>query len=247
MHLTSTIHIDAQSILFSEDFSGFSTGSHTTPSTSDASSNLDARTTVSGWTGSLVYSAGGEIKMGTSTNTGWIETPVLNLSHAGGSFIIRFDLARWTGDNTSVQVYFDNEERGPVLVPADNYQTFEIQCLSEAASGKIKFRGLTKRFYLDNLSVISSGIPASVSDAVIHSPRLRMYPVPANSTVTVDNNYGFDELSILDLHGEKYISLQTDGMKVVYIDLSNLKSGLYILNGRKGSISENLRFVKSGN
>lgn len=246
MQLYSTSHIEAQSILFSEDFTGFNTGSHTSPSTSDASSNLDARTSVPGWTGTLVYPAGGEIKVGTGTSTGWIETPAINLSGAGGNFIIRFDLARWTGDNSTVQVYFNNEERGSVLTPSDNFQTYEIQCLNEVTSGKIRIKGLTKRFYLDNLSVITAGIPASVSVEGQPSSRLRIYPVPALNSITVDNSFGYDELRISDIYGRIRISVNASGMTVINVNLSELKNGIYILSGRKGAISENLRFVKSG-
>lgn len=247
MQLDTTNHIEAQSILFSEDFSGFSTGNHTTPSTSDASSSLDTRTAVPGWTGALIYPAGGEIKAGTGTNSGWIETPEINLADAGGNFIIRFDLARWPGDNTTVQVFFNNEERGGVLTPADNFQTYEIQCLNDASSGKIKIKGLTKRFYLDNFSVVKAGIPASLSSEEIPFPQLRIYPVPAQNSITVDNSFGFEEMSIININGRKIRTHLTDGMETVRIDLSDLQNGVYILRGRKGTISENLRFIKSGN
>jgi len=73
--LSFTLNSSGQTVIFSEDFSGFTTGSHTSPSTSDISGSLDSRTHQPGWSGYKVYSAAGEIKTGTSTVPGWIETP----------------------------------------------------------------------------------------------------------------------------------------------------------------------------
>ncbi len=113
--VTSGLILKGQQVVFSEDFSGFTTGTHTTPSTSDISGSLDSRTGIPGWTGSKVYSAGGEIKMGTSSLTGWIETPSVNL--AQGDLILKFDISCWPGDASTVQVYLNNHSHGECNFP----------------------------------------------------------------------------------------------------------------------------------
>jgi hypothetical protein len=237
--------LNGQSIIFTEDFSGFTTGTHSTPSTSDASASLDTKTLAPGWSGSLVYSAGGEIKIGTSTSTGWVETPLIDLTGSGGSFIIRFDIARWVSDATTVQVCFNDSDRGGVITPTDNFQTVQIQCTEQSASGKIKIKGLTKRFYLDNFNIIKGGVSTGSDEAVI-PPGLRIYPVPASSELKIEDISGYNSVEIIDLTGRIILSIDPGEESMTSIDISALNNGIYLLRFSKGKISRVMRFVKSG-
>ncbi len=149
--LYSGLFLRGQQVVFSEDFSGFTTGTHTTPSTNDVSGALDSRTGIPGWTGSKIYSSGGEIKLGTSSITGWIETPSINLSE--GELILKFDISCWPGDASTVQVYLNNTPAGDIISPSDDFRRVLIPVPSGTASGKFKFAGLTKRFFLDNITI----------------------------------------------------------------------------------------------
>ena len=75
----------------SEDFSGFTDGTHATPGSTDISVTLNSYTQEPGWSGLKVFSAGGEIKLGSSSAAGYIITPTLVLSEgASVSFSYNF-------------------------------------------------------------------------------------------------------------------------------------------------------------
>lgn len=244
LSLAATASARGQSVLFSEDFSGFVTGSHTTPSTSDASSGLDSRMSVPGWTGSLIYSAGGEVKIGTSSTTGWIETPAIDLSASGGNFTIKFDIARWVGDATTVQVLFNDSERGDVLVPTDEFRTITIKCTGEASSGKVKIKGLTKRFYLDNFAIVNDGISTGLPE--LSESRIRVYPVPATDRITIEGAGNYETIEIIDINGRIVSVIQPSGQALSGVDISGIEDGVYFLRFNKGKKPEIIRFIKSG-
>ena len=173
-----------QTVLLSEDFANFTSGTHASPSGTDVSASLDTKTTTAGWTGSKIYEAGGEIKLGTSSIVGFIETPAIDLSANGGNYIVKFDIARWTGDANTVQVYVNGTTAiGDVITPTDAFQTIQISGSGGTSSSKIKIAALTKRFYLDNFYVmldIMRGIH-------IHSANLTTdVAITVNPTITFD-------------------------------------------------------------
>ncbi len=236
--------LTGQNVIFAEDFSGFSTGTHSTPSTIDASGTLDAKTNVPGWTGSLVYPAGGEIKIGTSSSPGWIETPLIDFTPAGGNFIIRFDIARWPDDATTVRVMFNGEERGSVITPANDFSTVEIVCSGESSNGKVKIAGITKRFYIDNLMIISN---VATSSGEVSENSIILYPVPASSEIIVKTITAGAKADILNYHGIICSANQNVTDNEFRIDISSLPSGFYILRIASGKSVFYKRFIKSGN
>ncbi|HZL76063.1 MAG TPA: hypothetical protein VFB97_00025 [Bacteroidales bacterium] len=46
--------LNGQTVIFYENFSGFTTGTHSSPATNDVSGVLDQRTQSPGWTGSRI-------------------------------------------------------------------------------------------------------------------------------------------------------------------------------------------------
>ncbi len=236
-----------QTVLFSEDFSGFIGGSHSSPSTSDVSGSLDAKTLIPGWSGSLIYPAAGEIKVGTSTSTGWIETPPLNFSESGASIIIKFDIARWTNDATTIRVYLDETELGDMITPSDNFQTIQLSASKIQTSCKIKIKGLTKRFYLDNLIVLTGDIPTGEQLPVPGPINLKIYPVPVSSELTLINDNFWDIVEILDLNGKVLLTTNTDGERLVKIDVGNLGKGFYLIRCQNDKTRVLKKFIKAIN
>lgn len=197
-------NLRGQTVLLSEDFTGFTAGTHASPSGTDVSVSLDGKTLIPGWTGSKIYEAGGEIKSGTSSVVGFIETPAIDLSANGGNFTVKFDIARWTGDVTTVQVYVNGTTAiGSVISPTDSYQTIQISGSGGTSTSKIKVAALTKRFYLDNFFV--------TLDATAPVPVFLPANAAANVAITVSPTITFDE-SIL----------KTDGSEVTDGDLATL-------------------------
>jgi hypothetical protein len=244
MLLVMQINLGADcQVLLSENFSGFTTGSHSTPSTSDASATLDSKTTSPGWTGSLIYSAGGEIKIGTSTLTGWIETPALDLSANGGNFSVSFDICRWTADATTVQVYFNGTALGNIISPTDAFQNIQITGTGGTNSGKIKLLALTKRFFIDNFSVTSS-LPTEDQKVTGSDRMLTIFPVPATDMLSINCKRQFTMIVIFDITGRQIVSLDINPSSFFKIPVSNFNPGLYIMRLHTSAGVEVTRFVK---
>jgi hypothetical protein len=138
-----------------EYFSGFTTGTHETPSTTDLSSSLDTYTISAGWAGLKVYSAGGEIKLGTSSANGYIITPAIDLSEGAS---LTFDYAKWGTDVSVIQVFHAIDgvnfvQVGANITPATDFQTYSYFISGGTEMSKIKIATDVKRAYIDNISV----------------------------------------------------------------------------------------------
>jgi len=225
--LSATHLLSAQTVVFSEAFSGFTTGTHASPSTFDQSASLDTKTSVPGWTGYKVYSAGGEIKLGTAEVPGWIETPVINFSGYEGDLFLKFDISRWQGDETSVRVLLNGSPVGSTLTPADEFGTIEILITAGILNGKIRFESLAKRFYLDNVLVIEQN--ATGLHAVEAKPfPVRIYPNPVKEIVIIENILLYDRLEVYTVSGRLIRSVElTDNMSIEY-SMSGYGQGLYL-------------------
>jgi hypothetical protein len=230
--------------ILAESFAGFTTGSHATPSTSDASSSLDSRTSVPGWTGSLIYPAGGEVKIGTGSNTGWIQTPSLDLSSSGGLFTIEFDISRWPGDATSIQLYIDENPIGDVIIPTDNFQRIHTSGSLGTSASKIKFVALTKRFYLDNVTITSGSVSTTIAMTENRATVVNLYPVPASNYLTISNLQLFQIIDIQDITGRHIEHLHNPGEDIKTIDISAYPPGIYLITLRSATISVCRKFVK---
>jgi len=238
--LCTGLFLEGQQVVFSEDFSGFTTGTHATPSTSDVSGSLDSRTGIPGWTGSKVYSAGGEIKIGTSEVTGWIETPAVNL--AQGELILKFDISRWPGDASTVQAYLNGTTIGAVITPTDAFQKVSIPVPAGTSSGKFRFMGLTKRFFLDNISVEKGSV--SATDFPQQSFRkLSVYPNPASGFLRIDNEGLAGRIEIADISGKLVKVIEPSGTGIMEISLEGFSSGIYFIRLNSGSIVHTSRLI----
>ena len=221
-------NISAQTVVFSEDFSGFTTGTHSSPSTYDASGTLDTKTGIPGWTGYKVYSAGGEIKLGTSDIPGWIETPEIDFSGIQGDLFLEFDISRWPEDATSVRVLMNGNQIGSTLTPGNESETVEIPITDEVTSGKIKFESLEKRFYLDNIKVIVLTATKNLSFDLDYND-VKIFPNPADNILTIANISAFNRCEIFSFYGTEVIAKELKRSETLIIDVKDLPSGIYYI------------------
>lgn len=220
--------LNGQTVVFYENFSGFTTGTHSSPSTSDVSGTLDLRTQFPGWTGSKIYSAGGEIKIGTSDIAGWIETPLIDFSGQEDTLFLKFEISRWTGIPSTVQVSINECLLGNSITPTDEFRTIEIPITLGITSGKIKFESLAKRFFLDNIMVLTNNITSipTLKDGLIP---VRVFPNPARDVITFSNLKAYRLIEISDINGTIRKSIKADGIEILEVSVADLQPGLYFV------------------
>jgi hypothetical protein len=234
---TIELVLNGQTVIFNENFSGFTTGTHSSPTTSDVSGALDQRTQSPGWTGSKIYSAGGEIKIGTSEITGWIETPLIDFSGYEDTLALKFDISRWPGIPSIVQISVNGLLLGNSISPSDEFRTIEIPINPGIASGKIKFESLAKRFFLDNIMVNSRNI-TSIRILMDEMATVRIYPNPVRDIITFSNITHYRLLEISDINGIILKTIKSDGADNLEVSLVYLQPGIYFVRfiSDKGSI-----------
>ena len=235
--------VTAQTVVFSENFSGFTTGTHSSPSTYDASGTLDTKTNSAGWTGYKVYSAGGEIKLGTSEVPGWIETPEINFSGYEGDLILKFDISRWPDDETSVRILLNGYQIGNTLTPSNEFMTVEIPVTKGTSSGKIRFESLAKRFYLDNVQVIEHNT-TGLHDAEVRSSTVVIYPNPSGDYIEIEGISLYSRYEIYNLTGNSVLNGFNEGSDRVIIDLTSLSAGIYIIRLSSSGVIFKTTFIK---
>jgi hypothetical protein len=236
-------HLSGQSVVFTEDFSGFTTCNHTDPSPKDLSGELDTKTALPGWTGFKIYSAGGEIKLGTSDVPGWIETPLINLSEYEGDLFVSFDISRWPDDDAIVQVSLNGSQLENTIAPTDDFQTVEIPLTEGISTCKIKFESLAKRFFLDNVRIVVQNV---TSAGVFHPQEsiVKIYPNPAGDFINIDNLNGINRLEIADINGRVMEVIYLSETEKVELALNDFSPGIYIIRFFSGRSTFTARFVK---
>lgn len=237
-------NLNGQTVIFFENFNGFTTGSHSSPSTSDASGVLDVRTQVPGWKGNKIYSAGGEVKIGTSDISGWIETPLIDFSGYEDTVFLKFDISRWPGIASSVQVSINGVMIGNPISPSDEINTLTMPITFGTVSGKVKFESFNKRFFLDNLIVFTSNL-TSIHNQNVNQRTIKIYPNPAVNYLTIELPEGLNNhsrITISDPAGRIILTQSICGQTVI-LDVSALGTGFYILSVSDGNASMSDRFI----
>ncbi len=147
-----------------ETFVNCSAGTHGAPSGTDISTALDTKLQSAGWTGSKIYEAGGEVKLGTSSILGYITTRTVDLSSNGGNFELTVDLCKYGSDAGLVQIFHAPDgvtftQIGTDITPSAINTVFETHTLSitgGTVNTKIKISAkaaANNRFYIDNISI----------------------------------------------------------------------------------------------
>jgi hypothetical protein len=237
LFLNFTLNSSGQTVIFSEDFSGFTTGSHTSPSTSDISGTLDSRTLQPGWSGNKVYSAGGEIKTGTSTLPGWIETPSIDFSGHSSQVFLKFDISRWPDDACIVRILINGNQMGDIIEPTDEFKTITMPVNSGITSGKIRFESQAKRYFLDNVIIETAEVTAVQDIRTDFHLHIGIFPNPSADVITVSNIGSFSRLEIISLNGEICKKVNLSGEDKIEIATEALKPGEYFVrvSGKAGS------------
>lgn len=167
LFLFGTIKISnaQETIVLSENFNNFTAGTFGSgAATTDLSGGLDTLMQTTGWTGFKVYSAGGAVKLGTSSVLGYLQTPVIDLSANGGNFIVRFQSCAWSSDSTRFKVIVNGTTFYATGLNNSNYTLgdYELFLTGGTATTTIRFEGAGAakgRFFLENLQIVSSNSP----------------------------------------------------------------------------------------
>ena len=146
--------------ILSENFAGFTASANT-----DISGSLNNYTATSGWTGYKVYSDSGKAKFGTGTYNGYIVTPSVNIS-AGAT--LSFSVAKYGSDTGTVDVQLSTNDGDfeslldSQIAPQATAQTYTVSFAEAISGAKIKFVSSEKRFYLDDVMLVSAPVGGSV-------------------------------------------------------------------------------------
>lgn len=143
----------AQTYLLTEDFSSIVSGNSS--SSSGSSSAWTGNTNITSV--SAAYSAGGSVKIGSGSATGFIQTKVLDLSVNGGSFSIDFDVKGWTTIEGSIIVTVTNLATQTVtysaVMASSSFETKTMNFSGGTANSVIKIATTSKRAFIDNVKV----------------------------------------------------------------------------------------------
>ncbi len=176
---TFTVGTVSSATLLNEPFTGFSTGTISSPSATDVSGSLNSYTAVSGWTGSKIYSAGGAIKLGSSSAMGYIVTPSLDCS--AGSGTLKFNLQTYGTDTKTVFAYISTDggtnytQLGTAITPTSSMVTQTLAFTGGTSTTKFKISAgaaASNRFYLDTVIVATSSsvtAPTTQASAIVFS------------------------------------------------------------------------------
>ncbi len=162
-----------------EPFDGFTAGTLENPSSTRIESQLDEYTLIPGWTGAVVYQAGGSAKLGSSSSQGGLCTPALNLD-SERPFAVAFKAMAWRNDATNLNVIVN----GDTTTVSDldnsgsyteaNMKPFVLSFGPGQENTTIRFEGIRQsdaRFFLDDIRVFytveeaSLTVPANVEIA----------------------------------------------------------------------------------
>ncbi len=142
-----------------ENFDGITDGTHATPGSTDISATINSYTQTTGWSGNKIFPAGGEIKIGSSSASGYIITPAVDLSQGGS---VSFDYSKYGSDVAFVQVFHAAdgvtfEQVGSNITPETAFLSHSVEITGGTVVSKIKIGTNTKRAYLDNIAVQCGG------------------------------------------------------------------------------------------
>lgn len=162
-----------------EPFDGFTAGTLENPSSTRIESQLDEYTLIPGWTGAVVYQAGGSAKLGSSSSQGGLCTPALNLD-SERPFAVAFKAMAWRNDATNLNVIVNGDtttvsglDNSGSYTEA-NMKPFVLSFGPGQENTTIRFEGIRQsdaRFFLDDIRVFytveeaSLTVPANVEIA----------------------------------------------------------------------------------
>ena len=178
--------LNAQTVVLSEDFSGVA------DTNTSIALHLDNYTQVPGWTGNWVYSSTQKVRVGKSTEGGFIMTPPLNLSGNNGGFAVTFDVKAWNNDQTRMYVEVNGVDYLVEGLSTTQFNTYTLTFTGGTTATAVKFKSYqdTKaRFFLDNILIVSQAAGPDTVGPVISNV------LPNNNTLDVVFNEPLDQVS----------------------------------------------------
>jgi len=135
-----------------------------------------------------------------------------------------------TDGGTTWTAIWDETELG--VFP--NFETIDVEVSLSAYAGqsvKLNFQYVGSdgaQLVLDDVAV--TGGTAGLNENL--ASKLSVYPNPANNVVTIDNNENIQisAISIVDINGRTVKYAQYDGVSNAQINISELSSGMYMMN-----------------
>ena len=160
----------AQETIFSEDFANV-TGSGTQQcetaqgSLTSSTASTTLQDVLPGWTGDYVYPANGKVKLSTSSASGWLQTPDIDLTNYP-SVRISFQARAWNGSDATTMTVLVGDAEYEITGLPNSGSSSNVECdlasFSIIATGgsekAIKFQAVN-RLFIDNLVVTPATTP----------------------------------------------------------------------------------------
>lgn len=175
--------LNAQTVVLSEDFSGVA------DTNTSIALHLDNYTQEPGWTGNWVYSSTQKVRVGKSTEGGFIMTPALDLSGNNGGFSVTFDLKAWNNDQTRMYVEVNGVDHLVEGLSTTQFNTYTLTFTGGTTATTVKFKSYQAskaRFFLDNIVITSQPAGPDTIGPVVTGV------TPDNSTLAVSFNEVLD-------------------------------------------------------
>ena len=200
---------------------------------------------------------------GATANNDWLISPVIHLGTSNNELTFyakslsdSYGLERYrvgvyvgTGMPTSTADFtVISTGIGALSAPYPNWglNTFSLNAYSNQQI-RIGIRCVTPDAYMfmvDDFKVTSSNLSANEFLA----SKFATYPNPATSTVTLTNNQGINVsgIQITDLNGRVVKTFTyNEGLETLQLDVSELSSGMYIMNVRSDQGQTTKKFIKN--
>lgn len=162
---TTVTNFNILPILFREDFLSATNGNSTSPNGSPTAwvgnSNFP--------TGTNDYQAGGAVRLGTGSETGFITSRPINLSGNGGAFTVGFKVKGWTTREGDIRVTAGTQTRIVTYAATmdSEFESRSVNFTGGSAATTIKIETTAKRAFIDDV-VVAAEAPSSLP--VITSP-----------------------------------------------------------------------------
>lgn len=233
----------AQTIIFSENFSGVTTGDNTTLTGSETSYTATHPDLRTAW---RTFNAGGAIRLGNgnaSANLGYIQSKTtLNLSQNGGNFTLSFDVKGWATVENQIKVLVTGQEPQTITYTATMDQPFEtitIDYTGGVSGASFTIETTEKRAFIDNVVIKTTTLNTSDFDR----KNLKYYPNPVKDVLHVAYSKAISSVSIFNLLGQKIVQKEFNANEA-NLDLSTLSQGNYIARVISGSKSHTIKITK---
>ena len=163
-------------VVISEDFNAFTEGSESSPATTNIAYNK-LGTTLSGWSGSYIYEAGGCLKIG---DYGYLQTPSADMSSNGGYLRVSFRAKSLDATGGGVQLLLNSTYSATATVYMEDgeWTNFEVMIGGGRASGYLRIKP-----YLIASGMLIDDLKIETSQAFIGTPEA------TQPTVVSDNSF----------------------------------------------------------